>query len=138
VRTHSRFEYTLEVTDRIYRKSQHSERRASAATKLWQAHALSNRLGTVTLAELVEDYLAGDGSTILARRFGISENAVLAHLKHSGVELRPAGKVTPDDVIEMHRLRKGGWTYQAIGEKFGITRVAVRRRLMPRTGIGRG
>ena len=59
----------------------------------------------------------------------VLENAVLAQLRRAGVELRAAGKVTADDVEEMRRLRRVGWTYQAIGDEFGVTRVAVTRRL---------
>jgi len=81
------------------------------------------------MAQLVADYAAGDGCTTLSRRYGVSENAVLAHLKRVGVPIRPPGKVSLDDLAEMDRLRANGWTYRAIGERFGITRSAASFRL---------
>lgn len=30
-------------------------------------------------------------------------------------------KLTPDQVIELRRLRSEGWTYRALSRKFGIT-----------------
>ena len=104
-----------------------AQREAIAAG--WQPHSLARRLGRDQIDRLVSGYLAGVGSTVLARRYGVSENSVLAQLKRSGVKLRPPGKVSADDVTEMARLRHEGWTYTAIGEKFGITRTAVSRRL---------
>ena len=95
----------------------------------WHRHALARRLPPERLDQLVADYQAGDGCTTLAARYGVSENGVLAHLARCGVERRGPGKVSLDDVVEMARLCQAGWTYQAIGERFGVTRVAVKRRL---------
>jgi hypothetical protein len=95
----------------------------------WEPQALVRRLGEEQMARLVEDYAMGDGCTTLSRRYGVSENAVLAHLKRVGVPIRPFGKVTLDDVADMYRLRASGWTYRAIGIRFGITRTGVSSRL---------
>jgi hypothetical protein len=95
----------------------------------WRPQALARRLSTGDLVQMEREYLAGDGCTILSRRYGVSENAVLAHLRRVGLVVRSLGKVTLDDVTEMRRLRSRGWTYQSIGERFGITRTAVSRRL---------
>jgi hypothetical protein len=37
--------------------------------------------------------------------------------------------VAREDVEEMRRLRQDGWTYTAIGDRFGVTRSAVKLRL---------
>lgn len=98
-------------------------------SRRWQPHALKRRFSAARLEQLIADYRSGMGCVVLAQKYGVSENAVLAQLRRAGVELRSSGKVTPDDVVEMRRLRQEGWTYQAIGEKFGVTRMAVKRRL---------
>ena len=41
---------------------------------------------------------------------------------------RPKTEIPPD-VVEMHRLMMTGWSMTKIGEKFGVTRQAVHRRL---------
>ncbi|MGL5823495.1 MAG: hypothetical protein ACRCYU_01325 [Nocardioides sp.] len=99
-----------------------------AVERRWVAHRLEDR-PDVDVAQIVREYEAGDGCCTLAVSHGLSENGVLALLKRQGVMLRPPGKVTPADVREMARLRERGWTYRAIGERFGVTRVAVKRRI---------
>jgi len=100
--------------------------------------AVAHRLTPARMDRLLQEYRAGDGCTVLARRFGVSESGVLAQLKRAGVAVRPAnlGKLTVEDVAAMRRLREAGWTHRAIGERFGVTRQAVGRRLdrSPNTG----
>ena len=61
-----------------------------AETKDWRPHALARRLESNELDRMVEDYRSGDGCTVLGRRYGVSQNGVLAHLKRVGVALRAA------------------------------------------------
>ncbi len=79
---------------------------------------------------MTREYEQGEDITVLARRYGISENGVLAHLERSGLPRRH-GKVTDEEVEEMALLREAGWTYRRIGEKYGLTRRSVSRRLNP-------
>ncbi|MGE5292699.1 MAG: hypothetical protein ACM3ML_37015 [Micromonosporaceae bacterium] len=65
------------------------------------------------------DYESGMACTLLARKYCVAANTMLAWLKSHGVELRPPGKLSPEDVVQMTRLREDGWTYNAIEEKFG-------------------
>jgi hypothetical protein len=95
----------------------------------WEPQALNRRLPADELAQIIEEYQAGIGATTLARVHGISENGLRGHLTRCGIAIRPLGKVTEDAVAEMARLRVAGWTYKAIGERFGITRSAVSLRL---------
>lgn len=95
----------------------------------WHPHALDSRLSATQKASLVGRYRDGEGSSTLARAFGLSENGVLALLRRLGVALRPPSKVTAADRTGMQRLRQAGWTYAAIGERFGVTRVTVSRQL---------
>jgi hypothetical protein len=97
----------------------------------WVARDVAHRLGEAKLARLVREYEAGDGCTVLSRRYNLSESGVLAQLKRAGVDLRPPGKVISADVDEMRRLRREGWTFNAIGDRFGITRTAVKLRVDP-------
>lgn len=100
-------------------------------------HAVTRRFSPEQLRQILVEYQAGEGCTSLSRRYGISENAVLALLERAGVPRRPLGRFTPDDVAEMRRLRQAGWTYREIGEKFGVTKVAVSRRLATGRSDGR-
>jgi hypothetical protein len=47
------------------------------------------------------DYESGMGCTLLARKYCVAENTMLAWLKSHGVELRPPGKLTPEDVVQI-------------------------------------
>lgn len=95
---------------------------------LWQPHAITRRLSAAQLATMRAEYERGEDSPVLAQRYGISENGVLAHLQRCGVPRRH-GKVSAEDIVEMARLREAGWTYRQIGEKYGLTRRSVSRRL---------
>ena len=98
----------------------------------WSAHTVERRLSGEQKAALSQAYLAGESTPVLARRYGICENSVLAQLRRSGVPVRPGGKVTAADVDEMRQLRSRGLTYRAIGERYGITRTSVAKRLATR------
>lgn len=96
--------------------------------KVWQRHAIARRLSSAQLASMRAEYERGEDSPLLAQRYGISENSVLAQLERCGVPRRH-GRVSAEDVVEMARLREAGWTYRRIGERFGLTRRSVSRRL---------
>lgn len=128
VRSYSNFERTSVTVTRIRSRASKADPRPIEPAP-WQPHALEVRLGREVVQQILCEYRAGDGCTVLSRRHRVSENAILALLNREGVTLRPSGKVTPEDVVEMGRLRQEGWTYWAIGVKFGVTRVAVSRRL---------
>lgn len=53
-------------------------------------------------------------------------------LRRCGVVLRPPGRLSLAHVDEMRRWRQDGWTYAAIGDRFGVTRSAVKLRLARR------
>lgn len=91
-------------------------------------HALQRRVGEAVLVEMVEAYRAGDAAVVLAARFGVSQTAVYEQLERHGVERRRA-KISPEQHAEMVRLRAEGWSYRKIAERFGVTRMAVSRRL---------
>ena len=63
----------------------------------------------------------------LSRRLGWSVARVQRALVAAGVELRPRGP-TPRMAARAaayRRLRAAGWTLQRIGDKYGVTRMAV-------------
>lgn len=78
---------------------------------------------------IVADYEAGMGCVLLARKYGVADNTVLVHLKRAGVELRAPRTLAPRDIDRMIKLRGEGWTLEAIGAKFGVTRQTVAARL---------
>lgn len=100
----------------------------------WQSPELRGvtrvrRLVATEISGIAADYEAGMGCVLLARKYGISDNTVLVHLKAAGVEIRQRGKLTADDLEEIRRLRSEGWSQQRIADQFGVTRAAVSLRL---------
>lgn len=91
--------------------------------------ALAKRLPPEQLDLMVQEYLSGEGCTVLSRRYGTSENGVIAHLKRRGVPIRPRGKLSTADRDEIRRLRDAGWSLQSIADQFAVTRSAVSRHL---------
>lgn len=87
------------------------------------------RVLATQIGSMVTDYAAGMGSVQIARKYGVSDSTVLVHLKASGVEIRPPGKLSPDDMAEVRRLRSQGWTHQQLADRFGVSRAAVSLRL---------
>ena len=73
-------------------------------------------------------YRGGSTAKDVAARFEVSESALLARLRASGV-VRSNAKVTSAQVAEMAALREQGLTYREIAERYGITRRAVSNRL---------
>lgn len=45
----------------------------------------------------------------------------------------PRAKLTPDKVRELRRLRAEGWTLKALGERYGVTDIAVRYAALGKT-----
>jgi hypothetical protein len=95
----------------------------------WEPQALNRRLPADELEQIILEYQAGVGATTLALVHGVSENGLRGHLTRSGIAIRPLGKLTPEQVAELRRLRSEGWTLQAIADRYGVTRHAVRHRL---------
>lgn len=95
----------------------------------WVGRSQQRRLGAAQLAQMVQDYEGGVGSTTLAVRYGVSETGVLCHLHRAGANVRPRGKLSEDDVVLAQELREAGWTYRAIGDRFGVSRTAIKLRL---------
>ncbi|HPU14124.1 MAG TPA: hypothetical protein PLQ19_10055 [Aeromicrobium sp.] len=80
-------------------------------------------------AEVRADYAAGMGCVSLARKYGLPMNTMLSWLHREGVEIRSQGKLSPEDMVEIRRLRTQGWTHQRIADQFGVSRAAVSLRL---------
>lgn len=84
---------------------------------------------------MVAAYRAGVGPAALARKYGVSDSTVRAQIKAAGVALDLLDRQRERYHAannEMMRLRDDGWTHREIGQKFGITRQAVGRRLRRR------
>lgn len=83
----------------------------------------------VAEAEIRGAYESGVTCRGLAVVYGVPESTMRDFLRRAGVEVRPLGRLSPEDVAEMVDLRQAGWTLQALGDRFGVSRVAVKRRL---------
>jgi DNA-binding CsgD family transcriptional regulator len=106
------------------------------------------RLTARDVAEAVRLYAGGRSLSAIARDLGMSWDSVARLLDRAGVRRRDAvvrrpglrrGQiVTAADVAEAGRLRAAGWSYRQIGEKFGVSREAVRQRLLRAQAPGGG
>lgn len=79
--------------------------------------------------EIRARYEAGGTCQGLARLYGVSESTMRDFFRRPGIVIRPLGTITAADVSGMVQLRAAGWTYREIGDKYGVTRQAVARRL---------
>jgi hypothetical protein len=94
------------------------------------------RLSEAEIAELVTLRQPGEQITVLAERFGIGRNTVMAHLRREGVPgQRWHGRTLPDDqVAEAGRLYATGLNLIAVAQQFGVDRRYLRSAL-PAAGI---
>ena len=75
--------------------------------------------------QIIKDYISGDGSEILAQRYGVSGSSILKFLKKHNVPIRPR-KITPKDMKERCIERyKSGLSLEASGEPDGLSAAAV-------------
>jgi DNA-directed RNA polymerase specialized sigma24 family protein len=77
--------------------------------------------------QLVQDYLGGLSAGATARKYGVNTQTVLNQLKKRGILSRPnpGPVIAGQNLKEALVLRAEGWTYAAIGEKYGVSRIAV-------------
>lgn len=81
------------------------------------------------LDTMIAEYVSGMGCVLLPRKYCIAENTVLARLKEAGVPVRPPVSIEPVALAEMASLRADGWTLRARGQRYGLTRQTVAKRL---------
>ncbi|UQX88253.1 helix-turn-helix domain-containing protein [Jatrophihabitans telluris] len=63
----------------------------------------------------------------VARQYGISHRTATNHLHLAGVKIRLQKTGLPEaEVANAVALREQGWTYKAIGERYGCSHTAVR------------
>lgn len=128
LKSYWRFERALPVIAKIEEVGAKHGRASTEGRRRWQPHAIQRRLSEEERASIVREYTEGARAGQLAEAFGISETAVLDLLKRAGVPRRN-GKLNPEQVAEMRRLRESGWTYASIGSQFGVTKTAAMKRL---------
>jgi hypothetical protein len=62
----------------------------------------------------------------VAKKHGVRHETARRHLVLAGVTIRPLKIGIPkDELVVAWQLRQDGWTYKAIGEKYGISRTAA-------------
>ena len=102
-----------------------------------EAHAHQRALSGVEETLLGEDYLAGDGQIVLARRYGVAEGTVRAVLRRLGISQRSQEEVNAPrlDVPEAIRLyQEEGLTEAQIGERLDVSQSVVNKHLR-RAGV---
>ena len=87
--------------------------------------------------QVIADYLSGLSAQACARKYGIDTHTVLSNLRRRGFVIRTrTGPQLAGEVLQRARdLRVQGWSYQAIGDEFGVSRVTARAALI---GAGNG
>jgi DNA-binding transcriptional ArsR family regulator len=89
----------------------------------------NRKLEAAEAAELVNAYLAGDHLNVLARRFGMHEQTVKAHLRRAGVQVRPWPRLSATEIIEASRLYGQGRRLSQLSERFDCNASTMRRAL---------
>ena len=94
------------------------------------------RLTEAEIVELVTLRQGGEQIHVLAERFGIGRNTVMAHLRREGVPgQRWRGRTLPDDqLVEAGRLYAAGLNLIAVAQQFGVDRRYLRTAL-PEAGF---
>lgn len=90
------------------------------------------RMRPAEIEAMVADYRTGIGSWRLAKKYGVSSTTVLERLKAAGAEVGSRSVEQSEQravTAEMEQLRAAGLTYREIGERFGVTRQTVAKRL---------
>jgi transposase-like protein len=88
-------------------------------------------------AALAEAYQAGESQRELARRYGMHEQTVRAHLRRSGVALRPVRVLSDEQEAEVARLYvEEQLSLAELATKFSVSASAVRSALI-RRGVER-
>lgn len=79
---------------------------------------------------MVEDYESGSSLYEIAKRYGVSHQAVHYRLKELGVTLRKTGPVVnADELQKMVSLYEQGWGFLKIAKRFGMSPSGVKYRL---------
>ncbi|MGW4094197.1 hypothetical protein [Nocardia sp. NPDC004750] len=87
------------------------------------------------IAELVDAYRHGTSRVKLAKQHGLHRNTVEAHLRRSGVAIRPIVKMTPRLVERATKFYvEELWTTARIGKELGVDASTVAKALK-RAGV---
>ena len=95
-----------------------------------EPRAVARRLGSSSIAALIEAYESGSTTAKLAEQYGISRTAVRDLLHARGVALRRPRGLGSKDIAEAARLYDTGWLLRETAEKFDVSQENVRRRLV--------
>lgn len=82
--------------------------------------------------QVIADYLSGVSASACGRKHGIDTHTVLSNLTKRGVVPRPrSGPRLAGETLQRARdLRAKGWSYQAIGDEFGVCHTTARTALL--------
>ena len=94
------------------------------------------RLTELQIEELVSSRLQGEEIDLIAERFGVHRNTVMAHLARRSVPGRrwPGRVLTSDELALAGELYQSGASLLVVGEHFGVDRRYLRR-VLPELGF---
>lgn len=90
----------------------------------------NRKLKPAEVQEVVAAYGAGTSLAELARTWGRHEQTVKAHLRRSGMRLRPVQVLTDDQVTQIVERYVAGSTIWQLHEEFAVSEDTVRRKLV--------
>lgn len=115
------------VTRRHHRLTRALERDGDQiVSPKWRPHRLEPRLGPDAIPETAQAYQGGASARDLARRDDVAESTIRTRLHEAGVPLTGPKHLTSEQLIQLVRLRRAGWSHSAIAAELGVTRQAVR------------
>lgn len=85
-----------------------------------------------TIESLIRDYLGGDSTTIIAKRYGISTTTVIKYLHDNDIKLRHG--IDEDAAKEIADYYQEGAAIKVVAERFGVSTTTVRN-ILKRSGI---
>lgn len=91
-----------------------------------------HRLSQELMDQVVNDYLSGMSANACGRKYGIDTHTVLNNLTKRGFVTRTrTGPQLAGEALQQARdLRGQGWSYHAIGDEFGVSRMTARAALL--------
>jgi hypothetical protein len=81
------------------------------------------------ITQLVQDYEAGQPTTVLMTTYGLGKGAVLRLLDEAGVKRRYQGQKNIQ-IEEAIRLYEQGWSLVKVADHFNCNRETIRQALM--------
>lgn len=107
-----------------------------ASDDAWRPHRLADRIPEQVREEIVSAYAQGESAYVLASRYGVGRNSVLALANEAGVP-RKLRRMSASETDEAVRLYNTGLSFVSVGKQIGFGPTAVANALKRRRVIAR-